>query len=53
MTGSYILGMVGLHKVYNSLSAFNTLSYYDVSVLISFFWYVKFDDFNFPFGLTV
>ena len=45
--------MVGLYEVSNFLSTFNTLSYYDVYVLASFFWCVKSDDFNFSFGLTL
>ena len=53
MTGSCILGMVGFYKVYNLISAFNTLSYAGVSVLASFLWYINSDDFYFSFGLTL
>ena len=53
MTGSYIIGIVGLYKVYIFFSAFNTLSCADVSVLASFLWHVNYDDFEFSFNLTL
>ena len=53
MTGSFVLGIVGLYKVSNFLSEFNTLSYADMYMLASFLWYVISDDFDFSSGLTL
>ena len=53
MTGSCIIGILGLYEVSNFLGAFNTLSYSDVSDLDYFLWCVKSDDFNFSYGLIL
>ena len=45
--------MVGLYSVSSFLSEFNNLLYADTSVLASFLWYVKSDDFVFSFYLAL
>ena len=53
MIGSCILGMFGLYKISNFLSAFITLSFADVSVLSYFVWYLNSYYFNISFVLTL
>ena len=53
MTYSCILGIAALYKFSSFFSAFNTLSYSDMSVLVYLFWYVNSNDFKFSFGLTL
>ena len=53
MTGSCTFGIVRLYEVSNFLSAFNNLSYSDMYRLSYFLWYVNYDEFDFPFSLTL
>ena len=38
--------ILGLYDASSFLSAFNNLPYKDVSVSVSFLWYVRYDDFS-------